>query len=202
MTDSLVAPRGSDSRRFTRAWIAGLAAVALSGLAFLVIGGRIPGIPCLPGPLEGASGVSVTVPLRPSDTGALWGALILHNAAVDGLVLESVSLADNPDGLAPSRSPYIWDDSRVAMLGFASVAAYNLPLPASWRIPVEQSLAGYRMRKSEDATVEVLVEFAPPEKASTVSGIAVRYRVGWRTYRKVFDLAVTLCPPADTKPCS
>ncbi|MET8147718.1 hypothetical protein ACIBSW_28760 [Actinoplanes sp. NPDC049668] len=177
-------------------------AVVIAAVGGLWILGRLPGAPMRAGPLEGTDFEELWAPLRPADTGLLWGSLVLHNPTGHDIVLETVTLADNPGRIAPSAGPYIWDETRVALLDTGSVSAYQLPLPNTWKLPRKHPVKGFTVPPhDEDGSVEVLYELPVPDRPTTIDGIAVRYRTSGITYRRTFDVTITVCPPADTRPC-
>ena len=174
-------------------------AVSLVVVSAGVLSGRVPGFPMREGPLEGPSGVTLAAPVRAEHTGAIWGSLVLENHSGSAIVLDSVTVADNPQNLPQTVPPYLWDKTRIERLGFATVDR-QLPLPAEWRLPERLPVQGHVLEPAPD-DAEVLIEFGVPQRTSTVSGITVRYHVGWLAYRKTFDLKLTLCPPADRGAC-
>jgi hypothetical protein len=183
--------------------IAASIAVVVAAVGVLWIVGRLPGAPMRVGPLEGTNFEELRVPMRPGDTGMLWGSLVLHNSTRDDIVLDQVTLADNPQKIKPSAGPYIWDETRVALLNTGAVSGYQMPLPSSWKLPVKHPAEGFTVApQDEDGSIEVLYEFPVPEKTTTVKGITVRYRTAGITYRKTFDVTLTICAPADPKPCN
>ena len=189
-------------------------AVVVVVLGCAALAGKLPGVPLRAGPLEGPDGVTTSIPVRPTDAGVLWGILTLDNRTGSPVVVDSVEVADNPDGVALLTEPYIWDDTRVAMLGTGSVDVYHLPLPADWRLPARHPVHGYIIEAGtpeaatdaedndrNDPSAEVLFEFAAPRKAATISGITVRYHIGWMAYRRTFDTTIVMCPLNDRGPC-
>lgn len=60
---------------------------------------------------------------------------MLHNATKDDIVLDEVTLADNPQKIRPMGDPYIWDQARVGLLGSGAVSGYPVPLPSTWKLP-------------------------------------------------------------------
>ena len=204
-------------RRARTLVIAGSLVVALIAVGAATLGGFIPGTPLLSGPLEGSDGVDMKSPMKPGDTGMLWGVLELQNRSGSTIVLDSVEVARNPSHVRLLRDPYIWDDARVGFLKVGGVSGYQLPLPAKWKIPPNRAVRGFRIRpdsggkshQSEGgdaqyngASPEVLFEFAKPARASEVSGIRVRYHIGWFAYQRTFDnLSFTMCPATDPGPC-
>jgi len=205
------------SRRARALVIAGSLVVVLIAVGVAVLGGFIPGAPLLSGPLEGSDGVDMKSPMQPGDTGMLWGVLELQNRSGSTIVLDSVEVVRNPNHVKLLRDPYIWDDARVGLLKVGSVSGYTLPLPAKWKIPPKREVRGFRIRpdsggKSDQsgdeeseyngASPEVLFEFAKPARASEISGIRVRYHIGWYAYQRTFDgLSFTMCPATDPTPC-
>lgn len=132
----------------------------------------------------------------------LWGSLVLHNSTEDDIVVEQVTLDDNPMKIRPSAGPYIWDESRIALLDTGSVSGYQLPLPSAWKLPVRRTVECFVIRpQREDDSVEVLYEFRVPDETTTIKGINVRYHTAGIVYRKTFDVAITICPPTDFDPC-
>lgn len=189
--------------------IAGMAAVLVVALGGAALTDNLPGVPLREGPLEGTNGVAARMQVRATDSGAIWGNLILENHSGSTIVLDSIEVAQNPQHLEQLTAPYIWDEGRVAMLGFSTVDGYQLPLPAEWNLPPRHPVEGYELKSTDppqpdDDTikdVEVLLEFGVPEQASPLIGITVNYHVGWLAYRKTFDISFTLCPPTDPQPC-
>jgi hypothetical protein len=186
--------------------------ITLGGAA---LSGRLPGVPLRDGPLVGVDGVTMGLPLWPTNTGALWGNLTLENRSGSSIVLDSVEVADNVDDLPMLTEPYIWDDSRVQALGVGSVDSYQLPLPADWKLPAKHKIDGYVLKSGTDAqieqadekgyegpTAEVLFEFAVPNRPSTLRGITVRYHVGWLAYSRTFDTTQIFCPSDDRALCA
>jgi len=207
---------GRPGRRARTLVIAGSLVVALIAVGVAALGGHVPGAPLLSGPLEGADGLDIKLPMRPSDTGMLWGVLDLENHSGSTIVLDSVEVVRNPNHVKLLRDPYIWDDARVDFLKFGGVSAYQIPLPAKWKIPPKREVRGFSIRpgaggkshqsehesKYNGASPEVLFEFAKPARASEVSGIRVRYHIGWYAYQRTFDnLSFTMCPATDKSPC-
>ncbi|GAA2469196.1 hypothetical protein [Winogradskya humida] len=177
-------------------------AVLVAAVAVLWIVGRLPGAPMRAGPLEGTNFENLRARIRPGDTGMLWGSLVLHNPTRDDIVLDKVSLADNPQKIKPSAGPYIWDETRVALLDTGAVSGYQMPLPSTWKLPVKHPVEGFTIPpQDDDGSVEVLYEFPAPETATTVKGISVRYRTAGMIYRKTFDVTLTMCAVADPEPC-
>lgn len=203
------APQPARRRPRRKTVIAGVAAVLVVALGGVMLVGKLPGVPLREGPLEGTSGVTARMPVKATDAGAIWGNLILENHSGSTIVLDSIEVAQNPRRLEQLGAPYIWDEGRVAMLGFSSVDGYPLPLPAEWNLPPRHSVAGYELKSTDppqpdDDTVkdvEVLIEFGVPEQASPLIGITVDYHIGWLAYRKTFNISFTLCPPTDPQPC-
>jgi hypothetical protein len=188
--------------------------VTIITLGAAALAGRLPGVPLRDGPLEGVDGVTLGLPLRPTDTGALWGNLPLENRSGSSIVLDSVEVADNVDDLPLLSEPYIWDDSRVQTLGVGSVDSYQLPLPTDWKLPAKHKINGYVLKSGTDAqieqasekgyegpTAEVLFEFAVPKRPSPLRGITVHYRVGWLAYSRTFDTTQIFCPSDDRALC-
>jgi hypothetical protein len=201
-------------RRGRLLWVgAGIAiAIAVGGAA---LGGVLPGVPLRAGPLEGVDGVYASLPVRPTDTGVLWGVLNLENRSGSPIVLDSVTVAENPDHLPLLKPPYIWDEFRVKTLGFNGTDAYQLPLPAKWKLPPERKVSGFELKSrtseqidqgevgdGEVPSVEVLFEFAPPKKPTKLNGITVRYHIGPLAYRRTFDTSIVFCPINDLGPCA
>jgi len=203
-------------RRVRTLVIAGSLVVVLIAVGVALLGGFVPGAPLLSGPLEGPDGVDITAPIQTDKTGMLWGILTLENRSGSTVVLDSVEVVRNPNHVKLLRDPYIWDDARVGLLKVGSVSLYTLPLPAKWKIPPKREVRGFRIRpdsgrksdQSEDeeseyngASPEVLFEFAKPARASEISGIRVRYHIGWYAYQRTFDVSFTMCPATDPGPC-
>ncbi|UQU65128.1 hypothetical protein COUCH_01885 [Couchioplanes caeruleus] len=195
------APPVSGVRRTRRLLIVAAAVVVAAVVAGLWVVGRLPGVPLRDGPLEGTNYEELWQKTKPTDTGMLWGSLVLHNSTKSDIVLVDVALAD-PDGIVPSAGPYIWGEDRVAMIGSAAVSGYKFPLPAEWKIPPKHAVAGYRIRpQAESDSVEVLYELPVPRRTSTIRGIAVRYRTAGITYRRTFDVILTICAPTEPERC-
>jgi hypothetical protein len=205
VTDEIIgAPRDHAPGRTARRRIISVAiAVAVATAGGLWIVGRLPGAPMRAGPLEGTNFEELRARLRPGDTGMLWGSLVLHNSTNNDIVLQQVTLADNPQKIKPSAGPYVWDETRVALLNTGAVSGYQMPLPSTWKLPVKHRVEGFIVPpQDEDGSVEVLYEFPVPDKVTTIKGITVRYRTAGIVYRKTFDVALTMCTPADPEPCN
>jgi hypothetical protein len=193
------------TRRTRMIAVSALCGVLLvTGLAG-ALSGKIPGVPLREGPLDGGGADVVTARLKNTETaGSLWGTLHLWNPSRDPITLESVTLAHNPDGVRQISQPYLWDDSRTAMLGFGSLEYYALPLPEKWKIPNRQRIENYVLKPADENSepdVEVLFEFAKPSRASMVGDVTVQYRIGWLAFRKTFPVRLHLCPAEDLAPC-
>jgi hypothetical protein len=186
----------------------------LATLAVAVINGKITGVALRDGPIEGPEGVTATLPLKADNTGAIWGMLVLVNHSGATIVLDSVSVSQNPQQLEQLTEPYVWDSTRVKALNAGSLDVYALPLPAEWNLPAKRPVKGFELKSIPRATeeqaqdpdylpdeAEIIFEFAMPTRASTVADLVVQYHVGWRTYRKTFRNKLTLCPPNDKGPC-
>lgn len=192
-----------------RTVLAGVAAVLVVALGGAALTGNLPGVPLREGPLEGTSGVAARMQVRATDAGAIWGNLVLENHSGSTIVLDSIEVAQNPQRLEQLSAPYIWDEGRVALLGFSTVDGYQLPLPAEWNLPPRRAVAGYELESTDPPQpdddivrdVEVLIEFGVPKRASPLIGVTVNYHIGWLAYRKTFDISFTLCPPNDAQPC-
>ena len=203
MTDHLAsAPRNHVPGRARRLIVGAAAAAATLVLVGLWIFGRLPGAPVRSGPLEGTNFEDLRIPLRPADTGVLWGSLVLHNSTKSDITLENVSFARNPANIDPIGSPYVWDETRVALLDTGAVSGYQLPLPSTWHLPQKHAVSGYRIPpQKEDGSVEIVYELPVPTATSTVDGITVRYRAGGIIYRKTFGVSITVCPPGESARC-
>lgn len=189
--------------------------VLLAAIAGAVLTGRAPGGPLREGPLIGHDGVTAAMPVRATDTGVLWGILNLENRSGSPIVIDSVAPADNEQDLPLLTEPYIWDDSRVALLNTGSVDAHQLPLPANWKLPAKHKVKGYVLESGtpeqiergetekgyDGPSAEVLFEFAVPKRPSTIRGITVKYHIGSVAYRRTFDTTMTFCPWNDQAPC-
>jgi hypothetical protein len=199
-------------RRVRTITIAGIAVTLVAIAAGAALNGRVPGIPLREGPLDGSSGITGSMPVYERHTGAIWGSLVLENRSGSAIVLDSVEVSDNPQHLGQPVRPYIWDETRSEISGFATVDR-QLPLPAG-RLPARHEVKGYVLKPASSEQLhqdddegysgpdaEVLIEFGVPRRASTVRGITVRYHVGWLAYSRTFDLTLTLCPPNDLGPC-
>jgi hypothetical protein len=193
-------------------WVTVIVGVLAVGGAAL--GGVLPGVPLRAGPLQGVEGVTLSAPVRPADTGVLWGVLVLTNPSSQQIVLDSVTVAENPGQLPLLRPPYIWDESRTDILGFNGTDGHQLPLPADWNLPPEREVSGFILKSAtpepsdeaemtgpESPSANVLFEFAPPKKRSKLTGITVEYHIGPVSYRRTFDTSIVLCPIADLGPC-
>jgi hypothetical protein len=173
-------------------------AVVVPALGTMLVIGRPSALTLREGPLQGTTFEEVRAPVEPSHTGVLWGSLVLHNPTAQDIVLDDVRIARNADQLEPSAGPYVWDGSRVVLLGAGAVSAYQMPLPRTWNLPQKHPVAGFVIPPGdEDDSVEVLYEFPVPDRPSTIQGITVRYHAGVLSYRKTFDIAITIVPPAD-----
>lgn len=76
---------------------------------------------------------------------------------------------------------------------------------AAGRLEDSPSARGRRLHHraaAGDGSVEVLYEFPVPEKTSTITGITVRYHSAGIAYRKTFGVTITICAPADPRPCN
>lgn len=202
MTDEVTtAPQGSALRR-RRIIIAALLVLAVAAAAGLWLTGRFPGASPPDGPLEGTNFEKLATRLEADDTGLLWGSLLLHNGTDNDVVLEEVTLDDNPDGVVPDAGPYLWDTDRVELLGSGAVSVHPMPLPSDWRIPPKHQVAGFVIPPhAEQDSVEVVYELPVPDRAVTISGITVRYSTAGRRYQNTYDVAIVACPPGDQKPC-
>lgn len=177
---------------------------ALAVAAFFVLGGRITIRTFGEGPLDAGVDRSITLPLRAQDKGAAWGDLIMTNqSSGSSLTLDSVAFESTTGTLQQITSPYVWD-----ITGAGSLAAYQLPLPATWtRIP-KHPFRGYVLKSEAAKTgadtpeAEVIFEFGVPEKASGFKAVTVSYHIGAVSYRKTFNISFTLCPLTDKAPCS
>jgi hypothetical protein len=205
---------GTTSFRRRNARIAAAVGVVLVALAATALGGVLPGVPLRGGPLDGGGGeISAPVPA----TGMVWG-LDLTNSSGTDIVLDSVEVAENPNRVPLLRDPYLWADLRAP--GVEAISVYSLPLPAEWTIPPRQAVRGHVIRSgkyqrslkvNETAPEDVkytgdeplvLIEFAQPKRASKISGLTVRYHIGWQAFRKTFDMSLLMCPPNDPAPCA
>jgi hypothetical protein len=205
-----------EARRRRRARVITISAFVVTMVmvsAGAALNGRVPGVPLREGPLDGSSGITGAMPVYERHTGAIWGSLVLENRSGSTIVLDSVTVSDNPQRLSQPVQPYIWDEKRSEVSGFATVD-HQLPLPPEWQLPAKHEVKGYILRSASTQQpqgaddegysgpdAEVLIEFGVPQRASTVSGITVRYHVGWLAYSKTFDLKLTLCPQNDLSPC-
>jgi hypothetical protein len=132
-------------------------------------------------------------------------------------VPRSTAGAENPDKVKLLAGPYVWGDLNIP--GVGAISGYPLPLPAGWRVPRREKVEGFaiasgarrkplKMNESapEEAPYtgghpEIMIEFARPERASTVTGVTVDYRIGWQAFRKTFDMSLTMCPRNESGPC-
>jgi hypothetical protein len=203
-------PRRARSRLL---WAAvGLSVIAVGGAT---LSGVVPGVPLRAGPLEGVDGLHAALPVKPTDTGVLWGVLNLKNRSGSTIVLDSVEVAENPGRLSLLKQPYIWDENRTEILGFNGTDGYQLPLPGDWHLPPERKVPGFNLKSGtrqqidhpdeetgySGPTAEVLFEFARPKKPTKLNGITVRYHIGRLAYRRTFDTSIVLCPIDDLGPC-
>ncbi|GLY32545.1 hypothetical protein Kisp02_59100 [Kineosporia sp. NBRC 101731] len=163
------------------------------------LAGAIPGVPLRSGPLKANSATEILAPIRQGNTGVFWGVLELNGPPSGSIVLDSVQIANNPDDVELLRDPYIWDEYRFSLMEDGGFSAYPLPLPLKAELPENREIDGFRL--TPGSTPQVILEFATPEKASTVQGIKVRYHQGRLAYEKTFDMSFTLCPPSDPALC-
>jgi len=189
--------------------IAGSLVVALIAVGAAARGGLVPGALLLSGPLE-ASGPGMTAPFQPGDTGMLVG-MDLENRSGFTIVLDSVEVAKNPNHVKLLRDPFLWDNGNVP--GSGEISSSKIPPPAKWNVLPKRAVQGYTIHsgtwsRSEDPSKydgpspEMLFEFAKPARTSEVSGVTVRYHIGWFTFQRTFDnFSVTMCPPTDMGPC-
>lgn len=187
-----------------RAWAAvALVAVVVAGV---LLHGRLPDAALPDGPLDGGVRNTVSLPLRPGDTGAAWGALVLENPTGDTMTIDSVALGPVDGRLVQRREPYVWDESRLEIAQHGSLVAYQLPLPEQWSRVPKQALRGFELKPTPSGGVgpdaEVVFEFGVPERASSFSTVTIRYHVGWRHYSRTIESGFTLCPTTDRRPCS
>ncbi|GAA0572569.1 hypothetical protein GCM10010172_66400 [Paractinoplanes ferrugineus] len=182
---------------------AAVLACALAAAGVLWLTGRgSSSAPLRAGPLEGTNFEELRARTEPSQSGLLWGSLVLHNPTKNDIVLHEVTLAGNPQSLEPTTAPYLWGPDRVALLGTGAVSGYALPLPAAWKIPPRHEVTNYRIApQTEEESVEVVFEFPVPTHTSELHGITVRYRMNGLAYRKTFDVNLTICAPEDPSPC-
>ncbi|GAA2617364.1 hypothetical protein [Paractinoplanes durhamensis] len=203
MTDHAdTVPRGFPGHGRSRWIVAGTLAVVVLAAFILWLIGRLPGAPLRPGPLEGTNYEELKVRTNTAETGILWGSLQLHNGTGFDVVLDKVTLADNPQNTQPSAGPYIWDTDRVALLNTGSVSGYSIPLPSDWKIPPRHSVKGFRIRPhAEEESVEVLYELPVPTRVTEVHGMTVRYHTRGLAYQRTYDISIIICPPSDGSRC-
>ena len=161
------------------------------------------------GPLSAdEENIVVTIPLHPGETGIAWGNLELHNRGSSPLTLDSVTLTPASTQKTLVKRTYVWDEDRLGIADARTLVAYQMPLPTEWNQVPRHPVAGHvvppEAESSEKIKIgpEIVVEFAVPERAVTVTAITVRYHAGRHAYEKTFQNAITICPPTDLHLCT
>lgn len=151
--------------------------------------------------------VSVTVPITPGKTGVAWGNLELHNPTGSPLTLDSVTLTPASAEKLVTRM-YVWDEDRLPIADSRTMIVWTTPLPTEWDQVPKHPVAGHvvppEAESSEEIKIgpEIVIEFAVPQHAVTVTAITVHYHAGSHAYQKTFQNAITICPPTDPALCN
>jgi hypothetical protein len=150
--------------------------------------------------------VSVTVPIAPGKTGVAWGNLELHNPTSSPLTLDSVTLTPASAEKLVTRI-YVWDEDRLPIANSRTMIVWTTPLPKEWdqvpRHPVAGHVVPPEAESSEEIKIgpEIVIEFAVPERAVTVTAITIHYHAARHAHQKTFQNAITICPPTDPNLC-
>jgi hypothetical protein len=107
---------------------------------------------------------------------------------------------DRHGALAVRGDPYLFDDDRGSITGFAQFDSLPVPLPGPVDLVPRHAVHGYVLPPAGSAPdgttpdVELVVEFDAPTRVSSISGIEIDYEIGGRRHLLVVDAPVVVCP--------